>query len=41
MFFLAPADGVIGAHVEAVQACYKDFQELAQRIVTTVGVELG
>ncbi len=41
MFFLTPADGAIGAHVEAVQACYKDFQELVQRIAATVGVELG
>lgn len=32
MFFLKPADGAIGAHVEAVRACYDDFLFLAQRI---------
>jgi len=32
MFFLKPADGAIGAHVEAVRACYDDFLRLAKRI---------
>jgi cellulose biosynthesis protein BcsQ len=32
MFRLKPADGAIGAHVKAVQECYKDFRRLARRI---------
>jgi len=32
MFFLKPADGAIGAHVEAVRACYDDFLNLAKRV---------
>jgi hypothetical protein len=32
MFFLKPADGAIGAHVEAVKACYDDFLTLGKRI---------
>ncbi|WP_206950780.1 ParA family protein [Trinickia acidisoli] len=32
MFFLKPADGAIGAHVEAVRACYDDFLTLGKRI---------
>lgn len=32
MFFLKPADGAIGAHVEAVRACHDDFLHLARRI---------
>lgn len=32
MFFLKPADGAIGAHVEAVSSCYDDFKALAMRI---------
>lgn len=41
MFFLKPADGAIGAHVEAVKACYGDFLQLAKRIADKVGVALG
>lgn len=33
MFFLKPADGAIGAHVKAVQDCYRDFESLAKRIL--------
>lgn len=29
MFFLKPADGAIGAHGQAVQACYQDVKALA------------
>ena len=29
MYFLKPADEAIGAHVEAVRDCYKDFRALA------------
>jgi chromosome partitioning protein len=32
MFFLKPADGAIGAHVEAVRDCFRDTQKLAIRI---------
>jgi chromosome partitioning protein len=32
MFFLKPADGAIGAHVEAVRDCYRDFRTLALAI---------
>lgn len=32
MFHLKPADGAIGAHVQAVQRAYADFKELAQKI---------
>jgi len=38
MFFLKPADGAIGAHVEAVKNCYDDFRQLAQRIAQGSGV---
>lgn len=41
MFFLKPADGAIGAHVEAVSTCYSDFLKLAQRIAFHAGVELN
>jgi chromosome partitioning protein len=36
MFLLKPADGAIGAHVEAVRDCYRDFKALAERILYTV-----
>lgn len=32
MFLLKPADGAIGAHVEAVRRCHNDFYQLAKRI---------
>jgi hypothetical protein len=38
MFFLKPADGAIGAHVDAVSRCYDDFHELASRIADKSGV---
>lgn len=40
MFFLKPADGAIGAHVEAVRACYQDFHLLALRIAAQAGIAL-
>jgi cellulose biosynthesis protein BcsQ len=40
MFFLRPADGAIGAHVEAVRACYDDFFNLAKRIASNAGIAL-
>jgi len=41
MFFLKPADGVIGGHVEAVKACYADFLMLAVRIGARAGLEIS
>ena len=40
MFFLKPADGAIGAHVEAVSGCYQDFYQLAKKIATDIGVDI-
>ncbi len=37
MFFLKPADGAIGAHVQAVQRCYDEFQQLAETILERIG----
>jgi len=39
MFFLKSADGAIGAHIEAVGSCYRDFQGLASRVVAKAGIE--
>jgi chromosome partitioning protein len=33
MFLLKPADGAIGGHAAAVQDCYVQFRNLAQRIL--------
>ncbi len=41
MFFLKPADGAIGAHVDAVKNCYKDFQKLARRIAQSAGIAMN
>lgn len=41
MFQLRPADGAIGAHVSAVQACYQDFRRLANKIAQAVGLSIG
>jgi chromosome partitioning protein len=38
MFLLKPADGAIGAHVEAVRDCYRDFRQLATYIGNRCGV---
>lgn len=40
MFQLKPADGAIGAHVYAVQDCYRDFRTLAIKIAAGVGMNL-
>lgn len=32
MFLLKPADGAIGAHVQAVRHCYEDFENLVEKI---------
>lgn len=38
MFLLRPADGAIGAHMDAVRACHRDFTELARKIAAKVGL---
>ena len=38
MFLLKPADGAIGGHQAAVQACYSDFDALAALIEQRLGV---
>lgn len=39
MFHLKPADGAIGAHVQAVQNCYRDFRALADEIAQRASLE--
>jgi hypothetical protein len=41
MFFLKPADGAIGAHLEAVRSCYDDFHQLAGKIARHCGLSLN
>jgi len=41
IFFLKSADGAIGAHIEAVRSCYKDFEKLAERISSHTGIGFG
>ena len=36
MFLLKPGDGAIGSHFQATQACYKDFQELSNKITSSI-----
>ena len=38
MFLLRPADGAIGGHQASVQACYADFQVLAETIAQRIGL---
>ena len=38
MFLLRPADGAIGGHQAAVQACYKDFEALTETIERRIGL---
>lgn len=38
MFHLKPADGAIGAHLQAVKDSYKDFKRLAEEIATRTGL---
>lgn len=40
MFRLKPADGAIGAHVEAVNDCYRDFLMLATKLAAAAGIAL-
>ncbi|MEW6237538.1 MAG: AAA family ATPase [Candidatus Omnitrophota bacterium] len=39
MFKLKPADGAIGAHVNAVRQCYEDFEHLAEEIEKRIGLK--
>ena len=41
MFHLKPADGAIGAHVQAVQNCYRDFRNLAATIKEKAVLDLS
>ena len=38
MFKLAPADGAIGGHMNAVRDCYDDFRDLACAVAERCGV---
>lgn len=40
MFRLKPADGAIGAHVEAVNDCHRDFLKLARKLAAAAGLNL-
>lgn len=40
MFELTPADGAFGGHAAAVQDCREDFENLAKRIASSVGIAL-
>ena len=40
MFALRPADGAIGAHVDAVRSCYDDFRGLAREIARRCAIAL-
>jgi chromosome partitioning protein len=41
IFHLKPADGAIGAHVEAVKSCSADFENLAKRIGDATGISFS
>lgn len=41
MFFLKPADGAIGSHVQAVQGAYRDFRQLAGKIAEQAGLSFS
>lgn len=41
IFYLKSADGAIGAHLEAVKSCYKDFHLLASKIAAKSGITLA
>jgi chromosome partitioning protein len=40
IFDLLPADGAIGAHMDAVRDCRKDFEQLASRIADKTGLSI-
>jgi hypothetical protein len=41
MFQLKPADGAIGAHMQAVQQAYRDFHALARDIVERTAIQVA
>jgi cellulose biosynthesis protein BcsQ len=41
IFFLKSADGAIGAHLEAVASCYKDFEALGAKIAANAGISFS
>ncbi len=41
MFHLKVADGAIGSHMDAVQACYRDFNSLAKKIADGLGIDMN
>ena len=41
IFFLKPADGAIGAHMEAVKSGYRDFQKLAVKIAEKIDMDFS
>jgi cellulose biosynthesis protein BcsQ len=41
IFHLLPADGAIGSHMDGVQSCRKDFEELAQEIARRCDIHLS
>ena len=41
IFLLKPADGAIGGHMAAVQDCYRDFKNLAERIAERCGIAIS
>jgi chromosome partitioning protein len=40
IFHLKPADGAIGAHISAVRAVHRDFEDLAHKIADRIGLFL-
>jgi hypothetical protein len=40
MFYLRPADGALGSHMQAVQSAYKDFRQLAIHIAQHINFAL-
>lgn len=40
MFHLKPADGAIGAHMQAVSECYNDFKQLATVIANNCHIQM-
>lgn len=40
MFYLKPADGALGSHMQAVHSAYKDFQQLAISIAQRINLSL-
>lgn len=41
MFHLRPADGALGGHMAAVQACRRHFQDLARRVAAACGLAMA